>query len=41
VALVGGATLLLLWSSRRDLRVLSVFPEAARVRVVRLLLDVR
>ncbi|WP_404391286.1 oligosaccharide flippase family protein [Humibacillus xanthopallidus] len=41
VALVGAATLLLLWSSRRDLRVLAVFPEAARVRVVRLLLDVR
>jgi O-antigen/teichoic acid export membrane protein len=38
LALVAGVSLLLLWSSRKDLRVLEVFPEAGRVRLLHLLL---
>lgn len=39
VAVVCVASLLLLWSSRRDLRVLEVFPEVGRSRLLRLLLQ--
>ena len=41
VAIVAAASMVLLWSSRRDLRVLDVFPEAGRLRLLRVLLQVR
>lgn len=39
VAVVGLASVLLVWSSRADLRVLQIFPEAGRSRLLRRLLQ--
>lgn len=41
VLVVAACSILLVWSSRRDLRVLEVFPEAARIPLLRSLLAVR